>query len=99
MIGIVDEALAAGEAAAAGDDPAVAAVLPRLRDARSTAAVALDAFEAQLREAILPGAAGEGRLGPELFAAKMAHTMQDPTMTPDRIRDRAEREYGAVRQR
>ncbi|MBA2381161.1 MAG: DUF885 domain-containing protein [Chloroflexi bacterium] len=96
LIGVVDDAIAAGEAAAPGD-PAVAAILPRLRAARDIAAAALDAFERHLRRAVLPAAMGEGRLGPALFAAKMVHTMQDPAMTPDRIRERAEREFAAVR--
>jgi uncharacterized protein (DUF885 family) len=96
LIGIVDEAVAAAEAAAA-DDPDVAAVLPRLRAARETAADALAAFERRLREEILPGTAGEGRLGPDLFAAKMTNTLQDPALTSDRIRQRAEREFEAVR--
>ena len=96
LIGIVDDAIAAGEAAA-GDDPAVAAVLPRLRTARATAADALDAFERRLRDELLPGASGEGRLGPDLFAAKLVHTMHDPSMTPERVRLQAEREFTAVR--
>jgi uncharacterized protein (DUF885 family) len=96
LIGVVDEAIAAGEAVEA-DDPAVAAVLPRLRAARMVAANALDAFERRLRDETLPRTSGEGRLGPELFAAKMAHTMQDPAVTPERIRERAEREFAAVR--
>jgi uncharacterized protein (DUF885 family) len=96
LIGVVDEAIAAGEAVA-GSDAAVAAVLPRLRAARAVAADALDAFERRLRDEILPATAGEGRLGADLFATKMTHTMQDPAMTPERIRERAEREFGAVR--
>jgi len=96
LIGIVDDAIGAGEAVA-GDDPAVADVLPRLRAAREIAAGAIDAFERRLRDEILPTASGEGRLGPELFAAKMAHTMHDPSMTPERIRKQAEREFTAVR--
>ena len=96
LIGVVDEAIAAG-AAVQADDPAVAAILPRLRAARTVAAEALGAFEHRLRDEILPSTAGEGRLGPELFAAKMTHTMQDPAMTPERIRERAEREFTAVR--
>jgi uncharacterized protein (DUF885 family) len=97
LIGVVDEAIDAGEAAAEGGDAAVAAVLPRVRAARDVAAAALDAFERRLRDEILPATDGEGRLGPELFAAKMAHTMQDPSQTPARIRERAEREFAAVR--
>jgi uncharacterized protein (DUF885 family) len=96
LIGVVDDAIAAGEAVEV-DDPAVAAILPRVRAARTVAANALDAFEHRLRDEILPTTEGEGRLGPELFAAKMAHTMQDPAMTPERIRERAEREFAAVR--
>jgi uncharacterized protein (DUF885 family) len=96
LIGVVDEASAAGDVAAAGD-PAVAAILPRLRAARDTAAAGLAALEAHLRDAVLPRAAGEGRLGPALFAAKMARTIEDPELTPDRIRVRAEREFAAVR--
>ncbi len=97
MIGVVDEAIDAGDAAAAAGDQAVAAVLPRLRAARTLAAAALDDLERRLRDEVLPRTAGEGRLGPELFAAKMAHTMHDPAMTPERIRERAEREFAAVR--
>jgi uncharacterized protein (DUF885 family) len=96
LIGVVDEAIAAG-AAVEADDPAVAAILPRLREARTVAAEGLDAFEHRLRDEILLQTAGEGRLGPELFATKMTHTMQDRAMTPDRIRERAEREFAAVR--
>jgi len=96
LISIVDDALASAEAVAT-DDPHVAAVLPRLRSARETAADALDGFEVYLRDEVLPGTSGEGRLGQDLFAAKMVHTVEDPALTPERIRDRAEREFAAVR--
>jgi uncharacterized protein (DUF885 family) len=97
LIGLVDEAIATAEGAEAAGDADTGAVLPRLRAARETAATALAAFEAHLRATILPASDGEGRLGPELFAAKMVHTMKDPALTPERIRERAEREYAAVR--
>jgi uncharacterized protein (DUF885 family) len=97
LIEIVDDAIDAGEAAAAAGDPGVAEVLPRVRSARTVAADALDAFERHLRDDLLPVAEGEGRLGPELFAAKMVHTLHDPTMTPDRIRAAADREFHAIR--
>lgn len=97
LIGLVDEAIATGEEAATAGDAGTAALLSRLRAARETAGAALAAFEVHLRDVVLPASEGEGRLGPELFAAKMAHTMKDPAMTPERIRERAEREYGAVR--
>jgi hypothetical protein len=97
LISIVDEAIATGDAAADGGDAETAAVLPRLRTAREVAANALDAFEEHLRMRVLPASEGEGRLGPELFAAKMAHTLRDPELTPDRILGHAERESAAVR--
>jgi uncharacterized protein (DUF885 family) len=97
LISIVDEAIETGEAAAAGGDDDVAAMLPRLRAARATASGALDAFEDHLRATILPASSGEGRLGPELFAAKLAHTMRDRSITTEHIRAEAEREFAAVR--
>jgi uncharacterized protein (DUF885 family) len=96
LLEIVDDAIAAGDAAAPSD-PGVVAVLPRLRAARAVAGAALDEFERHLRDDLLPSAEGEGRLGAELFAAKMIHTLHDPTMTPDRIRARAEHEFAAIR--
>jgi uncharacterized protein (DUF885 family) len=91
----IDDALAAARAAAI--DPAVAAVIPRLSAAADRARAALTAFEAHLREAVLPASVGEGRLGRELFAAKMRHTMRSETLTPERILAEAEREYVTVR--
>ena len=89
---------AVGEAeAAAPSDPAVAAVLPRLRAPSIGPRTALAAFEAHLRDVVLPAAEGEGRLGADLFARKMRHTLRDAELTPARILERAEREYGAVR--
>jgi uncharacterized protein (DUF885 family) len=92
---LVDDALHEGEAAAT--DPRMTALLPRLRLAADTARAALDDLERHLRETILPGSAGEGRLGAELFAAKMRHTLRDDELTPARILERADREYAAVR--
>ncbi len=93
---LIAEALAAAEAAAP-TDPAVAAVLPRLIAAAEVARDAIDAFERHLREVVLPASDGEARLGPELFATKMRHTMRSETLTPDRILAAAEREYVVVR--
>ena len=99
LIAIVDEAIATGEAA--GGDGRASAVpaetLDRLRAARDVAGAALAAFEAHLRDVVLPASSGEGRLGPTLFAEKMGHTMRDRSITPDRIRTAAEREFHAVR--
>ena len=96
LIDLIDDAVAAAEAAEPGDAE-VAAGLPRLRAARATAAEALAAFERHLRTFVLPDSAGDGRLGPELFSARMAHTLRDPALTPDRVRERAEHEYAVVR--
>ena len=93
---LITEALESGEAAAP-TDPRVAAVLPRLTATAETARVAMAAFEDHLRDVVLPASEGEGRLGTELFAAKMRHTMRSETLTPDRILAGAEREYHAVR--
>ena len=88
---LIDDALA--EADAHADDPAVVAVTPRLRAAADTARAAIAAFEAHLRDVVLPASDGEARLGPELFAAKMRHTMRSADLTPERILAAAEREY------
>jgi uncharacterized protein (DUF885 family) len=92
---ILDDAIAVG--AAEEGNAAVAVVLPRLRAAADGARTALVAFEAHLRDVVLPATAGEGRLGEALFTAKMRHTMQDEAITAARIRERAEREFRAVR--
>jgi uncharacterized protein (DUF885 family) len=91
----IDEALAAAREAV--QDPAVATLIPRLTAAATAARDAVAAFEAHLRSVVLPASEGEGRLGRELFAAKMRHTMRSETLTPERILAEAEREYGAVR--
>ncbi len=93
---LIAEALAAADGAAP-TDARVAAVVPRLTEAADGARLALAAFEAHLREVVLPASEGEGRIGPELFAAKMRHTMRSETLTPERILAEAEREFGAVR--
>jgi uncharacterized protein (DUF885 family) len=93
---LIADALTAAEAAAP-TDPAVAAVLPHLIASAETARAALDAFERHLAEVVLPASLGDGRLGPELFATKMRHTMRSESLTPDRILAAAEREFAAVR--
>jgi uncharacterized protein (DUF885 family) len=94
---LIDDALAEADKAAAAGDERVAAVLPRLRVAADAARPALDAFERHLTDEVLPASDGEGRLGGELFAAKMVHTLRSTELTPDRIRARAQREFEAVR--
>ncbi len=89
---LVDDAV--GESASDSVDEALRA---RLAAAAAAAKQSLTAFAAHLREDVLPRSDGEGRLGPELFAAKMRHTMRSADLTPDRILSAAERELGAVR--
>ena len=87
------EALAA--AATADEEGELAPVRTRLEPAVAGAAAALDAFATHLRDGVLPAAEGEGRLGPDLFAAKLRHTLQ-VEMTPDQLEARARREFAAV---
>ncbi len=93
---LIADALAAA-ASTASDDREVEALTGRLERAAETARVALTGFEAHLRDVVLPVSEGEGRLGRDLFAEKMRHTMRSETLTPDRILAGAEREFGAVR--
>ncbi len=88
------EALAA--AAGADEEGELAPVRARLEPAVAVAAAALDAFATHLREVVIPAAEGEGRLGPDLFAAKLRHTVQ-VDMTADQLEARARREFDAVR--
>jgi len=92
---LIADALRTAEDAAR--DPGVAALIPRLTAAAATARQAMAAFEAHLRDVVLPASEGEGRLGPELFARKMRHTMRSTELTPDRILAAAEREFEAIR--
>src|SRR3954454_9525752 len=93
---LIDDALAQAADAGPGD-AAVAQIRPRLEAAARGARTALSAFETHLRDVVLPVSEGEGRLGPELFARKMRHTMRSSTLTPDRILAAADIEFGAVR--
>ena len=92
---LVADALRAAEDALA--DVAVAALRPRLDAAAATAREALGDFASHLGNVVLPASDGEGRLGAELFAAKMRHTMRSETLTPSRILEAAERDYTVVR--
>ena len=78
-------------------DPAVAAVSDRLTVAAGHAKTAIVAFEAHLRDTVLPASEGDGRIGSALFARKMRHTMRSDALTPDRILEGAEREFVVVR--
>ncbi|HLY15339.1 MAG TPA: DUF885 domain-containing protein [Candidatus Limnocylindrales bacterium] len=93
---LIGDALQEAEAAAP-TEPDVAAILDRLRAAAQGGTEAVTRAESILRDEILPRAAGEGRLGPELFAAKMRRTLRDDRLTPARILERASQEADAVR--
>jgi uncharacterized protein (DUF885 family) len=82
---------------AAPADAAVAALLPRLRSATSTATDAVTRLAAHLRDVVLPASEGDGRLGPELFAEKLGHTLGDPGLTPEGVLAAAEHDVEAVR--
>ena len=95
-----------GIAALADDAVAQAAASPRpggprspARDfgpAAATARNAIEEFEACLRDDLLARSSGEGRLGAELFAAKLRHTFRTD-LTADQILAQARVEYAAVR--
>jgi uncharacterized protein (DUF885 family) len=93
---VIGDAVAQAEAAA-GSDPVVAALVPRLQSAADAARAALAAFEAHLRDVVLPGSVGEGRIGRDIFARKLIHTFRTDEATIDSIRSRAEQEFHAVR--
>ena len=97
VVELADQALAAANDESAGTEPAVAAVRPRLAAAADTAREALAEFELHLQEQVLPAADGEGRLGPDLFGAKLRRTLRNPDLTPERLLAAAERDYAAVR--
>jgi uncharacterized protein (DUF885 family) len=93
---LIDDALGEAERAAP-TAAAVAALRPRLEAGARTARAALADFETHLRDVVLPGTSGDGRLGLDLFARKLRHTMRSETLTPERIIDEAERQYAAVK--
>ncbi|MEJ7749029.1 MAG: DUF885 domain-containing protein [Candidatus Limnocylindrales bacterium] len=92
---LIGDALREAEAASA--DPAVAEVQPRLVAGASVARAALAAFDRHLREVVLPASQGDARLGGEMFARKMRHTMRSESLTPERILAAAERDYEIIR--
>ena len=91
---LVDEAERAASDEAG--DPAVAAVSPRLRAAATGARARLERFRAHLEGEVLPASEGEGRLGADLYARTLRHTLRSDVAS-DAIRDRATREFAAVR--
>jgi uncharacterized protein (DUF885 family) len=91
---LVDEAVAT---AAAADDPAVAAIRPRLDAAASQAKAAVEDLRQHLVDVVLPKSEGEGRLGRDLFTRRMRHTMRSESLTPEHILSSADEQFVAVR--
>ncbi|HSH21155.1 MAG TPA: DUF885 domain-containing protein [Candidatus Caenarcaniphilales bacterium] len=98
---LIDEGLAEAErrarpAEAANDDTDAALILESLREAVGPARHALDEFRGALEEEVRRRAEGEGRLGGELFQAKLRHTLGSDLRYEDLLA-RAERDYAVVR--
>ena len=79
------------------DEPAVAALRPRLDAAVAAAAAAMEDLRTHLRHDVLPKAEGEGRLGRDRFDGKLARTFSDPSITADVVLAEAETQYTLVR--
>lgn len=93
MPGVADLArTAAGEAETLDD----AALREAVVEASRIAAAAVDAFVAWLRAELLPAAAGDFRLGPDLYAAKFHHALRSG-QTPDQLEQRAASAFAEVR--
>jgi uncharacterized protein (DUF885 family) len=67
-----------------------------LRDAAGPAREAIERFRERLRDKIAPRASGEGRLGADLFGAKLRHTLASE-LTYRELEARARRDYDLVR--
>ena len=92
---LIDEGLELAASHASDDD--VVALRPRLDAAAASARAALEDLRSHLRHEVLPKAEGEGRLGRERFAERLVHTFSDPDITPERVLEAAEAQYGDVR--
>jgi uncharacterized protein (DUF885 family) len=89
---LIDDGIAEADKRAT-DEPEVAAAI---RAAAQEARAAVARFAETLRNDILPRAEGEGRLGAELFAAKLRHTTSSE-LAPGELGARARRDYDLVR--
>jgi uncharacterized protein (DUF885 family) len=93
IMALVEDAVAQAEAAS--DQPEIAQLLPRLRSACAEAVDAIAAFDRFLSD-LHTRSTGEGRLGAELYAAKLRHTFRSD-LTAQTIMAQARVEYDAVR--
>ncbi len=100
VIELIDEAetLAEDGVASGVDGPSQGwpALRTTLAAAGTRARAALASFETFLRNDVLPRSEGEGRLGAELFRAKMRHTLKSDR-SPEQILTRAREEFDLVR--
>jgi uncharacterized protein (DUF885 family) len=94
IVALAEDAVSVGDAAVY--QPGVSDVLPRLRAAAATARHAILRFEEWLGTDLLPRALGDGRLGADLYARKLRHTLRSD-LTSDQIMAQARVEYAAVR--
>ncbi len=95
VLALVDEVEAL--AASIDPDPAGPPMLARVTAAAAGARGAMDLFATHLRDVALPVAKGEGRLGPDRYAARLAHTLADPVLTAGHVLAAAERQFVSVR--
>jgi uncharacterized protein (DUF885 family) len=93
IVGVTDLARSAVEEAKQLDE---AALRDELAAAADEAIAAVDAFTAWLRDELLPGATGDFRLGPELYAAKFRHALKTD-MTPHELELRAASAFDEAR--
>ncbi len=91
---LVDQAEA--EARSRADSGEAADLVAPMAGATEGARSALEAFGVALDTDVRARASGEGRLGPELFAQKLRHTLGSD-LTPEQLRERAWADYRAVR--
>lgn len=92
---LIEEALALAASLEPSDE--VNVLRAGLGSAAATARDAVRAYEDHLRAVILLTAEGEGRLGLDRYAVKLAYTLGDPEMTVDRVLESAERQFVTVR--
>jgi hypothetical protein len=90
---LVDQAL---DEARRQAGPEATAVLEALEAVHSEVVEAVDAFSQHLEDVVRPKAVGDGRLGPDLFAAKLRHALSSD-LSVEALRARAERDFQAVR--
>ena len=73
-----------------------AALTAEVEAAAAEATAAIEAFTAWLRDDLLPGATGDFRLGPKLYATKFRHALRTD-MSPEEAEARATRAFHEVR--